>query len=133
MALNDSTLEEQVWPLSAGRAAIDIEQYGDIYVLRCHGRLVAGFDEQYLQARLDDIKQMNCTLVLVDFRDVPSIGSAGIAFIVGVYTAVVKTSGGRFVLAGATPMVRRALEITRLSGMIPMATDFGSGLAALRA
>lgn len=114
-------------------ASIEIEWQGDVCILRCHGSLLAGLDADYIQAKIEDIKQLNCTRVLADFQAVPSIGSTGIAFIVGVYTSIVKTAGGRFVLTGPAPMVQRVLEITRLSTVIPLAADLGSGLAALRA
>ena len=112
---------------------IEIERQGDVCVLRCRGSLLAGLDADYVQAKIEDIKQLKCTRVLADFRNVPSIGSAGIAFIVGVYTSIVKTAGGRFVLTGPAPLVKRVLDITKLSSVIPVAPDVGSGLAALSA
>jgi len=112
---------------------IEIERQGDVCVLRCRGSLLAGLDADYVQAKIEDIKQLKCTRVLADFRNVPSIGSAGIAFIVGVYTSIVKTAGGRFVLTGPAPLVQRVLDITKLSSVIPVAPDVGSGLAALSA
>ena len=78
------------------------------------------------------MKKLKCSRVLADFKEVPSVGSSGIAFIVGIYTSVVKQSGGRFVLTGATPLVKHVLEITKLNTLIPLALDFGSGLAVLR-
>ena len=48
------------------------------------------------------------------------------------YTAVVKDSGGRFVLAGALPFVRKALDLTKLSSVVSLAADTTSGLAVLR-
>jgi len=69
---------------------------------------------------------------LADFREVSSIGSTGIGFVVGVYTSVVKMPGGRFVLIGANSRVREVLELTRLSTIIPLAEDMNSGLAVLQ-
>jgi len=112
--------------------AIDIEQYDDVCILRCHGRLLAGMEDDYIRARMEDVKKLKCSRVLADFKEVPSVGSSGIAFIVGIYTSVVKQSGGRFVLTGATPLVKHVLEITKLNTLIPLALDFGSGLAVLR-
>ena len=120
-------------PKAARPIAIDVEQYGEVCVLRCQGSFLAGLDAEYVQAKLEDIKQLNCSRVLADFQAVPAIGSTGIAFIVGVYTSIVRISGGRFVVTGAGPMVQRVLEITRLSTVIPLAADVGSGLAVLRA
>jgi anti-anti-sigma factor len=119
--------------LVAGPIGIDIEQRGEVCVLRCKGSLVAGRDQDYIRGKLDEIKRLNYRNVLADLREVPSIGSPGIAFIAAIYTSVVRTSGGRFIVSGASPMVRRAIEITGLGQMIPLAADFQSGLAALRA
>jgi len=102
-------------------------------VLRCKGSLVAGRDQDYIRCKLEEIKQLNYCNVVADLREVPSIGSPGIAFIAGVYTLVVRKSGGRFIVAGAAALVRRALEITGLSSMIPLAPDLQSGLETLRA
>lgn len=133
MAPNISPEGKEMHAIRAGRAAIDIEQYSEVCVLRCQGSFLAGLDQDYIQAKIEDIKQLNCSRVLADFHEVPSIGSSGIAFIVGVYTAIVRTAGGRFVLTGAPPLVQRVLELTKLSTVIPVAADIASGLAALRA
>lgn len=133
MAPNISPEGKEMRAIRAGRAAIDIEQYSEVCVLRCQGSFLAGLDQDYIQAKIEDIKQLNCSRVLADFHEVPSIGSSGIAFIVGVYTAIVRTAGGRFVLTGAPPLVQRVLELTKLSTVIPVAADIASGLAALRA
>jgi anti-anti-sigma factor len=117
---------------ASGPMSIDIEQQGDICVLRCRGRFASGPELDYMQAKMEDIKSLKCAKVLADFREVPSIGSMGVAFLVGVYTSVIRKAGGRFVLAGARPLVRQVLELTRLSTVIPLAPDLASGLTAIR-
>jgi anti-anti-sigma factor len=112
---------------------IDIEQQDRVCILRCKGRLVAGPEMEYMRTKMDDIKRLACTKVLADFEDVTSIGSMGVTFIVGAYTSVVRKPGGRFVLAGANPLVRHVLDLTGLSNVIPQASDLTSGLAVLRA
>jgi len=110
---------------------IDIEQQNDLCVLHCKGRFIAGPDLEYAQSKMDEIKRLNCARLLVDFREVPAIGSMGVSFIVGLYTSVVRGSNGGFVLVGAVPLVRHVLDLTRLSSIIPMAPDMESGMAAL--
>jgi anti-anti-sigma factor len=110
---------------------INIEHYDCVCILRCKGRFVAGPEMDYMQTKLDDIKQLACTKVLADFRDVSSVGSMGVTFIVGIYTSVVRKPGGRFVLVGASPQVRHVLELTRLNTVIPQASDVASGLSGL--
>ena len=111
---------------------IEIEQHEDVCVLRCKGRFVSGTDLEYVRDTIDQLKRQKCNRVLADFREVSAIGSMGLTFIVAIYTSVVN-SGGRFVLAGALPFVRHALDLTRLSTVVSLAADTASGLAALRA
>ena len=119
--------------LCAGPTAIDIEQDGDVCVIRCRGRLVAGMNEEYVRMRIEDFKRLNCSRVLADLREVPSIGSIGVAFLASVYTCVVKDARGRFVVAGAAPLVAHALELTKLSTVIPVVPDLKTALQILRA
>jgi anti-anti-sigma factor len=109
---------------------IEVKQKDDVCLLRCEGRFVTGTDPEYLRIKRDEIKALNCKKVLADFSEVSDVGSAGIGFIVGVYTST-KNSGGRFVLVGLRPRVREVLDITRVSTVIPLAADIASGLVTL--
>jgi len=111
---------------------IELEQKDDIVILRFQGRIATGADSEYLGAKLEEVRNRPSHKVLADFREVSSIGSTGIGFVVGVYTSVVKIPGGRFVLIGANSRVREVLELTRLSTIIPLADDMKSGLAVLQ-
>ena len=71
--------------------------------------------------------------MLADFSEVPYIDSTGIGFLVGVYTSVTNTLGGRFVITGPNPRVREVLDLMRLSSVIPITADEASGLAFLNA
>jgi anti-anti-sigma factor len=108
---------------------IEVRQKDDICLVRCGGHFLTA-DHEYLRAKKDEIKGSNCKKVLADFSDVTEIGSAGIGFIVGVYTST-KHSGGHFVLVGLRPRVREVLDITSVSTVIPLAADIASGLVAL--
>jgi anti-anti-sigma factor len=110
---------------------IEIEQRDQVCILHCKGRLVAGPEMEYMQIKMDEIKRVACTKVLADFKDVTSVGSMGVAFVVGIYTSVVRRPGGRFVLAGVNPLVLHVLDLTRLSTVIPLASDLAAGLAML--
>jgi len=112
---------------------IDIEQGDRVCILHCKGRLVVGPEMDYLQTKMDEIKRLACINVLADFQEVTAIGSMGVAFVVGIYTSVLRRPGGRFVLAGINPLVLHVLDLTRLSTVIPLAPDLASGLALLRA
>jgi anti-anti-sigma factor len=107
---------------------IEIERRGDVCLLRFQGDFQTGEDPDYLRAKMEEIEALKCAKVLADFRDVRSVGSTGLSFLVGLH----RTSGGHFVLARIQPRVREALEITRLSTVIRLAEDIDQGLAVLR-
>jgi anti-anti-sigma factor len=112
---------------------IEIRQRHDgLCILRCEGSFVPGLKMEYMQAKLDEIGKRACTTLLVDFQGVTSIGSIGVTFIVLAYTSVVRQPGGRFVLTGLNPRVRRVLDLTRISALIPLAPDLETGLAMLK-
>jgi anti-anti-sigma factor len=110
---------------------IDIEQHDRYCILRCKGRFVAGPEMDYMQTKMDEIKRLACIKLLADFQEVTAVGSMGVAFIVGVYTSVIRKACGRFVLVGAGPQVQHVLQLTGLSTVIPQAADLASGLAVL--
>jgi anti-anti-sigma factor len=106
---------------------IDIEKKDDVCLLRFRGNFHTGEDPDYLRAKMEEIKTVNCPKVLADFEDVPLVGSTGISFLVELY----RNSGGRFVLVKTQRRVREVLDITRLSTVFSQAADVESGLAAL--
>src|SRR4051794_26463829 len=98
---------------------IELNQIDDVCILRCEGRFTTGSDPEYLRRKGDEINQLNCAKVLVDFREVISVGSTAIGFLVAVYSSVTKGPEGRFVLVGPQPRVREVLDLTRLSSILP--------------
>ena len=111
---------------------VEIQSQGDVYVLRLEGRFLTGADPEYLKAKADEIKSRMCAKMLVDLREVSSMGSTGIGFLVSIYTSVTRNPEGRFVMVGPTPRVREVLDLTRLTSVIRVARDMAAGLAALR-
>lgn len=111
---------------------IELNQIDDVCILRFEGRFTTGSDPEFLRGKLEEIKKQGCAKVLADFRDVISVGSTAIGFLVAVYSSVTKNPDGRFVLVGPQPRVREVLDLTRLSSILPMAGDIASGMAALR-
>jgi anti-sigma B factor antagonist len=111
---------------------IELDRQDDVCVLRFKGRLASGQNSEYVVAKWAEIKKLSCGKVLLDFREVPAIASMGIGFVVTIYTSV-KNSGGRFVLVGPLPLVQKVFDITKISTVIPIASDLASGLSQLRA
>jgi anti-sigma B factor antagonist len=112
---------------------IDFDYQDDVCILRTKGRFATGLDADYLRSKTDEIKKSGRRKVLADFHEVPYIDSTGIGFLVGVYTSVTNTLGGRFVIAGPNPRVREVLDLMRLSTVIPIAVDEAAGMAFLNA
>lgn len=112
---------------------IDFDYQDDVCILRTKGRFATGLDADYLRDKTDEIKKSGRRKVLADFSEVPYIDSTGIGFLVGVYTSVTNTLGGRFVITGPNPRVREVLDLMRLSSVIPITADEASGLAFLNA
>lgn len=110
---------------------VEFEHLGDVCVLRMHGRFATGQDSAYLRARTDEVKCSGYSKVLADFSQVSYIDSTGIGFLIGIYTSVIKSANGRFVLANLNRRVREVLELTRLANVIPIFPDFNSAFEAL--
>lgn len=111
---------------------IEIESQRDVTVLHLSGRFLMATDPEYLRLKTDEIKTQNCIKLVVDLSEISSIGSIMIGFIVDLYTSTTRKPMGRFILAGANQRVRDVLDLTRLSTVIPLATDTQSALAAAR-
>ncbi len=109
-----------------------VEQKDDYSLLLIEGRFLTGTDPELLRAKAEEIKALDCNKLLVDCSQMPQIGSTAIGFLVALYTTVTRGMGGRFVLAGLQPRVREVLELTRLSEVIPIASDPKAGVAWLR-
>ncbi len=116
-----------------GHMLIEIEQLDSVCILHCEGRFVAGPDMEYVQTKLQEIKNLACTRVLANFEKVTSLGSVGVTFVVGTYTSVMRRPGGCFVLVGVSSSVQSVLHLTRLDAVIPQAVDVAAGLALLAA
>ena len=117
---------ESIRPGSAD-PTIEIEQKGDVCLLRIRGQFRTGADPEYLGAKMNEIGALNCTSIVADFQAVTSIGSTALSFIVGLY----RLSLGKLVLVGTQPRVREVLRITRLDTLIPLVSDIESGQAVL--
>jgi anti-anti-sigma factor len=107
---------------------IEVERLDEVCLVRFQGHFRTGDNPEYLSLKMNEVEALNCPKVLADFWDVPTMGSAGISFLLGLY----RTFSGRFVLVGIQPLVREVLDITHLSNVMPLAGDIESGLSVLR-
>ena len=106
---------------------IEVERMDEVCLIRFRGHFRSGDNPEYLARKMKEVQALNSPKVLVDFWNVPTIGSAGLSFLIGLY----RTSAGRFVLVGVQPRVREVLDITHLSNVLPLVADIASGLVAL--
>lgn len=111
---------------------VEFEYQGDICVLRLHGRFATGQDSAYLRGKSDEVKSSGYSKVFADFSKVDYIDSTGIGFLIGIYTSVIKSVNGRFVLANLNRRVRDVLELTRLANVIPIYPSEQTAIEALR-
>jgi anti-sigma B factor antagonist len=112
---------------------IEVGRQDDVCVLRLQGRFVTGTDPYYLHAKIEELKSQGCSKVLADLRELLSIGSTGIGFLVRAYSTVTKTGNGRFVVVCANPRVLEVFDLTHLKKAIVVVRDVTSALALLRA
>ena len=112
---------------------VELEQLGDVCILRLHGKFATGQDSAYLRAKTEELKSAGYGKVLADFSQVSYIDSTGIGFLIGIYTSILKNASGRFVLANLNRRVRDVLELTRLANVIPIYPSLDAGLEALGA
>ena len=111
---------------------VELLQQDEICILRFQGRFATGAQLEYLEDKLEEIRSLGANKVLVDFREVTSIGSTGLGFVVSIYASVTNRPCGRFVMTGFNPKVWKAFEITRLTEIVPIAPDVDSAIAMLR-
>src|SRR5271166_4388103 len=111
---------------------VDLEFRGDVCIIRLRGRFATGQDKSYLRDKTNEIKASGLTKILGDFSDVSYIDSTGIGFLIGVYTSIIKSQDGMFVLAGVNHRVREVLELTRLTTIFSTYPDEASALEALK-
>ena len=111
---------------------IELLQQDEICILRFQGRFTAGAQLEYLEDKLDEIRNLSASKVLADFSEVTAIGSTGLGFVVSIFASVTNRPYGRFVMTGCNPTVRKAFDVTRLSEIVPIAPDADSAMAMLR-
>ena len=112
---------------------VEIENLGDVCVLRLEGRFATGQDSLYLHNKAEELKNSGYAKILVDFARVDYVDSTGIGFLIGVYTSVKKNPQGQFALANANRRVREVLELTRLAQIIQIYPNEAAALEALGA
>ena|SRR5437762_8952609 len=109
-----------------------LEHRDGICILRLQGFLTFGHQMEDLRAVKQEMAIRRCTKLMVDISAIPFLTSIEIGLLVGLYSSVVGRAHGKYILVGPNPRVRRILDLTRLSSIIPIAEDTESGLSMIR-
>lgn len=103
-----------------------------VCILRLEGRFATGGDWDYLNSKTGELVAAGCRNVIADFSSVPYIDSAGLGFVVQLYRRFTRERGGQFALLNPNPRVRQALDITRLTSVLPIFEGEQTALAAMK-
>jgi len=90
------------------------------------GPIVAAMQERLTQLLADDPQKK----ILIDFRQIELMSSATLGVLVRLYRDL-SEQGGRIVLCGLQPPVRKTFELTKLDQLFRIEPDTAAGLARL--
>ena len=90
---------------------ITVQKLGDISVLRCNGRIVAGDAGSILRKAV--LSQRHTRMLVIDLARVERIDAGGLGVLLGLREAT-RSSATMFKLMNATKGVEKILELTRL-------------------
>lgn len=97
--------------------SFDSRRVGDVTVLTCSGRMLAGDETAAFQSHLEDVIRWNPRLVL-HLAGVDSIDSGGLGLIVR-YMTRARNAGGAMTLCAVSPKIDQVLTMTRLRSVLP--------------
>ena len=106
------------WPDHKGglvSLSLESRQVGDITVVKCNGRIVAGDETTAFQQHLDDLPPHD-PFLLLDLAEVHFVDSAGLGFLARLVSRT-QSGGGQLKLCGVPPRLREVLRVTRLETM----------------
>ena len=109
--------------------AFEIERRDDICIVHISGRISSGSDYEYLRVKGREIRSLNCSRLIVDIRNLDSIGSLGVGLFIELHVSTTKRPNGRFVLAGPSRRVLEVLNLTRLATIVAIVEDLPAALA----
>ena len=101
---------------------------GDVVIVQCNGRIVAGAEVFSLQAHIGDVLPHHGDVVL-QMEQVPFVDSSGLGALVRLVSTA-RAKGGDIKLCGIQPQLRKTLEMTNL---LPMFEIYDSEAEAIMA
>jgi anti-anti-sigma factor len=94
------------------------QKIGDIVVVRCQGRIVAGAEIRSLQLELETLTRLTKKVVL-QLAEVSFIDSAGLGALVRLF-GVLRANGGDLKLCQLSPFLLQVLSVTNLLRIFPI-------------
>jgi anti-sigma B factor antagonist len=104
-----------------------VREIGTITVVDLSGMLMLGESSAILRRAIGDLVAKERSKVILNFRNVSEIDSAGVAELVAAYTTM-KKHEGRLKLLNPPKKIRDMLELTRLSKVFEVYTNEESAL-----
>ncbi len=98
-----------------------VERNGNTSVVRCSGRLVAGFTDSFQR----EIKPLisESKRIVVDMKEVTHMDSMGLGTLVRLYVSA-KSGGSSLELANIGPSVRHLLGVTHLISVLAVIGEY---------
>jgi anti-sigma B factor antagonist len=93
------------------------QKIGDVVVIRCRGRIVAGAEISALQLEIETLTRMTKKVVL-QLEEVSFMDSAGLGALVRLF-GVLRAGGGELKLCQLSSFLLQVLQVTNLHGIFP--------------
>jgi anti-sigma B factor antagonist len=97
---------------------VESRRVGDIVVVRCAGRLVAGKECDHLQRQILDAMIFDRNFI-INLSEVPFVDSSGLGLLVRMMGRA-KAAHGNLKLCGVVPQVEEVLKVTNISRVMEM-------------
>ena len=106
--------------------SFEIVPDGDVTLVKCHGRLVAGTSDELYQAVKPLLPQTKS--VVIDLAELTYVDSMGLGVLVRLYVSA-RHEGREFKLLHLGKQVRNVLKVTNLLSVFAQADDHGVNIA----
>ncbi len=94
---------------------LDVERNGDLFTVKCHGKLVLGVCD-VLAAKVKELIPQSKRIVL-DLTDLSQMDSIGLGTLVRLYVSA-KAGGSCITLVNVGPRIRQLLGVTNLLSVL---------------
>ena len=107
---------------------IATQSVGDVLIIRCSGRIVAGIEVDSFEAELAD-RTKNDKRIVLNLEQVSFLDSSGIGTIVR-FAGITKSARGGLKLCCLSPITARVLKMTRLEKVLDICADESAAVNA---